>query len=85
MPQALDKQLYSAIELLNDKQKKAVLGIVKAIPEGEAQEYGEHWQDKAFVTEMESRYAYYKSGGKMITADEANKQIKELLQKAGGK
>lgn len=41
----------------------------------------DHWKNAAFVEEMESRYNYYKKGGKMITSDEANRQIKQLLQK----
>jgi len=83
MSQGLDKQLYSAIELLNDKQKKAVLGIVQAFTDDGS--YGDHWEDENFVREMDSRYAYYKSGGKMVTPEELNKQADELLEKIRAK
>jgi len=84
MSQAINEQLSSAIELLNSKQKKAVLGIVKALTERDAAA-DDHWQNEKFVAEMESRLAYYKNGGKMITADNANEQIKELLLKGRNK
>jgi len=79
MSQVIDKKLFSAIEKLNDKQKKAVLVFVGGILEEDKQEY-DKWQDAGFVSEMESRYNYYKNGGKMITASEANKRIKNLLE-----
>jgi hypothetical protein len=60
MPQAIEKQLNDAIGLLNTKQKKAVLGIVKALADEEP--VYDHWKDENFVKEMENRYHDYKSG-----------------------
>ena len=84
MSQVIDKKLFSAIEKLNDKQKKAVLVFVGGFLEEGEQEY-DKWQDTGFVSEMENRYNYYKNGGKMITASEANKRIKNLLEKGKNK
>lgn len=33
-----------------------------------------------FKKEPDQRYAYYKNGGKMISAAESNKQINKILQ-----
>ena len=34
-----------------------------------------------FKEELNKRYDYYKSGGKMITAEEANARIEKIIQK----
>ena len=36
---------------------------------------------KEFKAELDKRYAYYKNGGKMVSATEVKIQIEELLQK----
>ncbi len=78
MSQVIDKKLYEALEKLNDTQKKEVLVFVGGILE---EKKYDKWEDESFVSEMESRYNYYKKGGKMVTADEADKRIKNLLAK----
>jgi len=80
MSQTIDKMLFAAIDKLNDKQKKELLVFVDNILEESEKEY-DKWEDNSFVNEMESRYNYYKNGGKMITAAEADKRIKKLLEK----
>ena len=80
MSQVIDKKLFAAIDKLNDKQKKEVLVFVASFLEEGEQEY-DKWQDNSFVAEMETRYDSYKNGGKIITADEADKRIKTLLEK----
>ena len=80
MSQVIDKKLSAAIDKLNDKQKKEVLVFVSHIQEEHEPEY-DKWKDDGFVNEMENRYNYYKNGGKMVTAEEANKRIKNLIEK----
>ena len=80
MSQVIDKKLFAAIDKLNDKQKKEVLVFVGNFLQESKQEY-DKWQDDSFVSEMENRYNYYKNGGKMVTAAEADKRIKNLIEK----
>ena len=79
MSQTLDKKLYAAIDELTDKQKKAMLSIMEAFAEkGE----GGHWQNEAFVAEMDRRYNDYKSGKtKLISLDEVEKKARVAAQK----
>lgn len=80
MPQVIDKKLSAAIDKLNDKQKREVLVFVGHFLEKGKKEC-DKWEGNSFVNEMESRYNYYKNGGKMITATEADKKIKKLIAK----
>ncbi len=80
MSQVIDKKLSAAIDKLNDEQKKEVLVFVGHFLEKDEKEY-DKWEDNNFVNEMEDRHDYYKNGGKMITAAEADKRIKKLLEK----
>ena len=57
MSEILDKKLHEAIGKLNEKQKKAVLGIVSVFAE---ETPSAHWDDKNFVAEMNDRYKEYK-------------------------
>jgi len=83
--QVLDKQLHVAIEKLSNKQKKAVLGIVKAFAEEDTEEY-DHWKDKSFVAEMDRRYNEYKSGKtKLVSLDVVEKKAREAVQKVRSK
>ena len=75
---SIDEKLHAAIDMLNSKQKKELLFFVDHIREEETYD---KWKDDSFVAEMEKRYQYYKSGGKMVSATDANKQIKRLLEK----
>ena len=38
-----------------------------------------------FKAELDSRFEYYKSGGKMVTPQEADEEIKQLLQTGNSK
>ena len=80
MSQVIDKKLFAAIDKLTDTQKKEVLLFVGNFLEHREREY-DKWEDESFVSEMESRYNYYKNGGKMVTAEESEKRIKTLLEK----
>jgi hypothetical protein len=79
MSQTLDKKLYTAINALNDKQKKAVLTMMKAFTE---QKQDARWEGDDFVVEMEKRYDGYKSGKtKLISLDEVEKKARNAAQK----
>ena len=80
MSQVIDKKLFSAIEKLNDKQKKEVLVFVGNVLDESEQHY-DKWEDNSFVSEMETRYEHYKNGGKMVTSAEAEKRIKAIIHK----
>jgi hypothetical protein len=68
--QNLDNELYSATALLNDLQKQAMLTVAHAFMQGEEQSETYHWEDDAkFVAELESRWADYKNGGKVYSAE----------------
>ncbi len=84
MAQTLDKQLHSLIDNLNDKQKKAVLGIVKAFAEGEPA--NDQWKEEKFVAEMDRRYNDYKSGNaKLVSLDDVEKKAKAIAEKIKSK
>ncbi len=77
----LDKELYSAIALLNNTQKQAMLTIANAFMQNEEQSDKYQWEgDRAFVAELESRWADYKNGGKVYSAEEIDTEVKALLK-----
>jgi hypothetical protein len=70
---AVEKQIGNYLSLLNTQQKKAVLTVVKTIAEAQ-QDYGNIWDDKNFVKEMDSRTADYEKGNtRMLKFDEVKK------------
>ena len=85
MAQTIDKQLQVAIDKLNNKQKKAVLGIAKAFVDESEQEY-DHWKDESFVAEMNQQYNDYKSGKlELVSLDDAEKNAREAVRKLKSK
>ena len=73
---AIRQKLHSYLEVADDKKVKALYTIVEDEIGKSAVEYTDD-----FKKELDRRYAYYKSGGKMVSAAEANKQIKEIIKK----
>jgi hypothetical protein len=70
---AVEKQIGNYLSLLTAQQKKTVLSVVKTIAEAQ-QEYGNIWDDKDFVKEMDSRTADYEKGStKMLQFAEVKK------------
>ena len=70
----IDKQIVSYLEMLNSKQKKAVLSVVKTFAEEEPS-----WSEKKFNSEMERRLSELESGKvKGLTLD----QLEEGARKA---
>lgn len=69
------QKLHQFIETAEEKKVKAIYALFEDEIAQEEWEYTEE-----FKKELDSRYAHYKNGGKMISAAGANKQIKELLK-----
>ena len=57
---AIDKQINNYLGQLNEKQKKAVLTVVKTFADEKAAP--DYWEDESFVTELDKRTAGYESG-----------------------
>jgi len=71
----LRQKLVDYMKVADDKKVKAMYALFEdEIEQDEPAYTGE------FKAELDQRYAYYKSGGKMISTIEANKQISKLLQ-----
>ena len=73
---AIRQKLHSYLEVADDKKVKALYTMVEDEIGKSAVEYTDD-----FKKELDRRYAYYKSGGKMVSAAETNKQIKEIIKK----
>jgi putative addiction module component (TIGR02574 family) len=85
MSQTLDKQLHAIIDNLNNQQKKAVLGIVKALVDNDDAKY-DHWEDEEFVAEMDRRYKEYKAGNtKLVSLDQVEKKARAAALKLNSK
>lgn len=65
----IDKQINNYLGQLNEKQKQAVLTVVKTFAtESSAYDY---WEDESFIAELDRRTAEYESGkAKIITLDQ---------------
>ncbi len=72
----LRKKLQDYLKVADDKKIKALYAIMEEEIEESVSEYSDEFKE-----ELDRRYAYYKSGGKMVNASEVNKQIKEILKK----
>ena len=73
---AIRHKLHNYLEVADDKKVKALYTIVEDEIEKSTVQYNDD-----FKKELDKRYAYYKSGGKMVTATEANKQIQGIVKK----
>ncbi|MBL7700851.1 MAG: hypothetical protein JNM14_01255 [Ferruginibacter sp.] len=72
---AIREKLVNYMKLADDKKVKAMYALFEDEIEQDDIEYS-----KEFKKELDKRYDYYKKGGKMVSQDEANKQISKLLQ-----
>ncbi len=72
---AIRKKLAEYMQVADDKKVKAIYALFEDEIEQEEIEYSEE-----FKKELDRRYDYYKNGGKMLSAAEADKQIKKILQ-----
>jgi len=71
---SLDKQLDNYISVLNDPQKQALLTVAKSLAEGD-NEYSNE-----FKAELDSRYAEYKDGSHLVSEEDANKRISNIIK-----
>ncbi len=81
MSLGIDRELFAAINKLNDEQKQEVLAFVDGFSEEGHKEY-DKWKDESFVAEMENEYNYYLNGGKMVSPEELRESIEEIFAKA---
>lgn len=69
------KKLVDYLQVADDKKVKAMYALLEDDIEQEKLEYiGE------FKAKLNKGYAYYKTGGKMVGSEEADKQINKILQ-----
>jgi len=72
----LDKQINNYLGQLNNKQKKAVLTVIKTFAEEQVEN---PWEDDAFIAELDRRTAEYEQGkAKVYTLD----QLEIIARKA---
>ena len=74
------KRLYHFIETAEEKKVQAIYTIFEDEINQDTWEYTDE-----FKAELDSRFEYYKSGGKMVTSQEADEEIKQLLQTGNSK
>ena len=70
------QRLHQFIETAEEKKVKAIYALFEDEIAQDQWEYSDE-----FKAELDQRFAYYKNGGKMVSAKEADKQINELLKK----
>ena len=74
MPTAnIRQKLHLFIDKIEDKKAEAIYALFEDEIEQDEWEYTED-----FKTELDKRYAYFQSGGKMIHAAEADEQISAI-------
>ena len=71
----LDKQINNYLGILNTRQKKALLTVAKTF----AEEQGNDYSDE-FKAELDSRYEEYKNGGRLISEENVNKRIRNIIK-----
>lgn len=72
---AIRKKLVNYMQVADDKKVKAMYALFEDDIEQEILEYTDELKAK-----LDKSYEYYKTGGKMISAAEADKQINKILQ-----
>jgi predicted RecB family endonuclease len=77
----LDKQINDYLIQLNDKQKKAVLTVVKTFVE---EQENELWEDAAFIAELDRRTVEYEGGKvKVLSLDELETRVRKAHKSKG--
>ncbi len=77
---AIRKKLVSYLQVADDKKVKAVYALLEDDIEQEEWEYS-----VALKKQLDEGAAFYKKGGKMISAAEANNQIDKIIRLKKGK
>jgi hypothetical protein len=73
---AIRKKLADYVQVADDKKVKAMYALLEDDIEQEVLEY-----TPALKKTLDEGQAYYKSGGKMVSAAAADKAIQKILQK----
>ena len=68
------EKLHQFINTIEDKKAEAIYTLF----ENEIEEDDEY--NDEFKAELDKRYEYYINGGKMVSAEDAEKSIKAILQ-----
>ncbi len=71
---AIRQRLVNYMNVADDKKLKAIYALVEDEIEQDEIEYSDE-----FKKELDRRFEYYKNGGKMISASEADKRISNIL------
>ena len=71
------EKLHSFIDITEEKKLKAIYTLLADEIEENQAEYSNEFKE-----ELDKRAAYYQNGGKMVSASEADKQIRKVLQSA---
>lgn len=75
---SIDQQITKYVALMNVKEKRAVLGIVKTIV---AKQEVDPWEDETFIAELDRRSAEYESGkAKVLTLDQLESQARRAYK-----
>ena len=72
----LNRKINDYLNLLNTRQKKALLTVAKTFAEEQATDYSDE-----FKAELDSRYDEYKNGGNLVDEAVVNKRINTLIQR----
>lgn len=73
------QKLSDYMKVADETKVKAVYALLKDEIEQEQVDYPEDPMAIGFKKELDKRYAYYKSGRKMVSADELDRQINTIL------
>ncbi len=75
---AIRQKLHQYIETAQDKKVKALFALI----EEEIEESSDHWQDEAFIAELEkSEKAYLNGTAKLLTIDQAVAKARVAIKK----
>ena len=77
----LDKQINDYLIQLNNKQKKAVLTVVKTFAE---EQESDIWGDSELIAELDRRTTEYESGkAKVLTLDQLESRVRKAHRSKG--
>ncbi len=77
MQSSIDKKINTYLSQLNDKQKKAVLTLVKTFAEDQEPEFEEYSDE--LKRELDEAYEAYKNGEPTVSREEMKERISNVL------
>ena len=76
------QKLHQYIETAQDKKVKAIFALI----EEEIEESSDHWQDEAFIADLEkSEKAYLNGTAKLVSIDQAVAKARAAIKKVKNK